>query len=181
MTASPTPEWNVNCTDHHAWAKEFQRRGLGPELLDVWFANAMQAARDGARREAAEAQSVITAAGGSVLPMVLDDGTAIVCSQIAGGARYTGGLPDDLVVTIAKPGQEPTSARFVQVAIVDDHQKMIRGYRLAHARLVEAREVGALTEGSWLDSIACALTGESMAPDEPAGEPASGAGESAAR
>lgn len=43
------------------------------------------------------------------------------------------------------------------------------------AVLTEARAAGALTDGSWLDCIAVALTGESMAPElpPPAATPAS--------
>lgn len=167
MTASPTPPWTVDSTDHHAWAKEFLRRGLGPEMLETWFKNAMQAARAAERNAAAADQAKVAAAGGSVLPMVLDDGTTYVCSSIAGGARSTGNAPDDLVLTISRPGQDSLHVTYLQAKLVDDHTKMIRGYRLAHTRLTEARAAGALTDGSWLDCIAVALTGESMAPELP--------------
>ena len=170
MTASPTPTpWTVDSTDHHAWAKEFLRRGLGPEMLETWFKNAMQAARNAViATHQRDLQQMRDLRGNSVIPMLLDDGTSYVCSSMAGGARSTDGAPNHLVLTIARPGRGASQdVRYVQEAIVADHQKMIHGYRLAHTRLTEARAAGALTDGSWLDRIAVALTGESMAPEPP--------------
>lgn len=114
--------------------------------------------------------------GNSLIPALFDDGTSYVCSTMSGGADSTDGAPNHLVLTIERPGRGASQdVRYVQEAIVADHQKMIRGYRLAHTRLTEARAAGALTDGSWLDCIAVALTGESMAPDlpPPAAAPAS--------
>lgn len=56
MTTPPTTTtpWTISSTDPHAWAKEFQRRQLGPEQLEVWFKNAMHAARSDAARSVAE-------------------------------------------------------------------------------------------------------------------------------
>lgn len=66
-----------------------------------------------------DAKVVLEAMGGSVLPVVFDDGSAIVCSSIAGGAR--GWPPVDLHLTVRRPGQEDVTHRYSRdVEYTDD-------------------------------------------------------------
>lgn len=57
-----------------------------------------------------DAKVVLEAMGGSVLPVVFDDGSAIVCSRLAGGAR--GDPPVDLHLTFRRPGREDVTHRY---------------------------------------------------------------------
>lgn len=80
-----------------------------------------------------DAKVVLEAMGGSVLPVVFDDGSAIVCSRLAGGARSHHGVPNDLHLTIRRPGHEDQLVCYSrQIDYTDDYltrlEKLYQSY-----------------------------------------------------